>query len=227
MQPIDFKARNRMLGAPRNWDESRDGPCGALHVHHEEPDGLAWTSCWRPTELELRILNDGGLVWLEVCSGSTPQPAVMIYANYEDRTRSAPEPTPDEETKKFSVIGTAGEALEPGDLLGLRDGKLFKWRGGVEWTGDRPVDEDEKLKSCPDLYDVTINGRTLHGVVARGGRLYYDRIVGLAGLAHSRYWTVTYRHAAGDTRGTLPPGRDSCVVIRYGTVFNVAITGDA
>ncbi len=79
MKTTEFPEMNGGLGAPADWDEKAEGPCGYLPTHH---DGRAWTSRWKPTEEELAILNDGGHVYLGVVIGDRPQPPVHLYAGY-------------------------------------------------------------------------------------------------------------------------------------------------
>jgi hypothetical protein len=60
------------LGAPRDWDEERDGKCVGLWVR--AVDGV-FSSAWEPTPAELEALNAGAHVILHVVGG---QPAVML-----------------------------------------------------------------------------------------------------------------------------------------------------
>lgn len=79
MENVDFPESNGGLGAPRNWNEAKEGPCGYLNTHH---DGRDWTSCWKPTDEDLKILNGGGCIYLGVCTGDRPQPPVSMYAGH-------------------------------------------------------------------------------------------------------------------------------------------------
>lgn len=59
----------RRLGAPVNWDHEHDGICHTLEIC----DRSGWMlSAWKPTEAELRELNEGGVVVLAVQGTSHP-----------------------------------------------------------------------------------------------------------------------------------------------------------
>lgn len=80
---------NNVLGPPKGWDPSRNGPCGHLHVRVSAAGGaLRCESAWEPTPEELRILNAGGHVILSVVGG---QPPVALYVEPPGDV-SAPEP---------------------------------------------------------------------------------------------------------------------------------------
>jgi hypothetical protein len=67
-----------MIGAPRDWDEARDGLCGVLPVRREVHGGLpAFASAWEPTPEELAALNAGGKIILTVL-GQLQHPVVSI-----------------------------------------------------------------------------------------------------------------------------------------------------
>ena len=57
------------LGAPKGWDEARDGVCAGLDVLVR--DGTC-TSCWEPTGDELERLAAGAKVYLTVVGGQPP-----------------------------------------------------------------------------------------------------------------------------------------------------------
>jgi hypothetical protein len=74
---IDGATRN--LGAPRDWDEQRQGRCGSLAVRHEETTaGPAMTSAWFPTEEEIARLRAGAPVYLTVIGESHPPVAMAV-----------------------------------------------------------------------------------------------------------------------------------------------------
>lgn len=64
---------NLYLGAPKDWDEEKDGSCHGLAVRRVEDN--VFQSAWEPTPAELAALNAGGLVVLSVVGG---QPPVML-----------------------------------------------------------------------------------------------------------------------------------------------------
>ena len=84
--------------------------------------------------------------------------------------------------------------------------------------------------STRTLRDVIVNGRPV-GIYCDDGKVSYEQIVVVSGLKGSP--TVTYRHrdAMGPvgtkSAGTLLPGRMVVVLDGFGTIFNVAHTGDA
>jgi hypothetical protein len=71
--PARIPNATHRLGAPKGWDESRDGPCFGLDVIIQ--DGRA-TSCWEPTPEELERLQAGAKIYLTIVGG---QPPVMLH----------------------------------------------------------------------------------------------------------------------------------------------------
>lgn len=57
------------LGAPKGWDEDRDGLCAGLDVLVR---GNEFTSCWEPTPDELERIAAGAKVYLTVVGGQPP-----------------------------------------------------------------------------------------------------------------------------------------------------------
>ncbi len=79
---------NAYPGAPKGWDEKRDGSCGhlAVRVMMNADRAIAYCeSAWEPTPKELEMLNAGGQVVLRVVGWQVP---VALYV----------EPAPAEET---------------------------------------------------------------------------------------------------------------------------------
>jgi hypothetical protein len=54
MDPIKHPQHTKWWNAPKNWDETRDGPCGALSVRtiSNLPYHPTYESAWRPTHYE-------------------------------------------------------------------------------------------------------------------------------------------------------------------------------
>ena len=74
---IDGATRN--LGAPRGWDERRQGRCGGLAVRDQTTAaGPAMTSAWFPTEAEIARLRAGAPVYLTVVGGIHPPVAMAV-----------------------------------------------------------------------------------------------------------------------------------------------------
>lgn len=63
------------LGAPKDWDQSKQGNCVQLWVRAIPATGFC-ESAWEPTPDELATLNAGGSVVLRVVGG---QPPVALY----------------------------------------------------------------------------------------------------------------------------------------------------
>lgn len=57
------------LGAPKGWDEARDGICVGLDVLIR---GDEFVSCWEPTPDELMRLASGAKIYLSVIGGQPP-----------------------------------------------------------------------------------------------------------------------------------------------------------
>lgn len=76
MDPIQHPSNNKVLGAPKGWDQG-GLPCSALAVTtftHAGFDGLA--SFWKPSAQELAELNAGGTVMLTVFGQGMPPVSV-------------------------------------------------------------------------------------------------------------------------------------------------------
>ncbi|WP_050400403.1 hypothetical protein [Bradyrhizobium embrapense] len=65
---------NKVLEAPRNWDEERDGKCMDLPIRVEVLNNSlpSLSSAWMPTAEELARLNAGAPVHLRIISQSHP-----------------------------------------------------------------------------------------------------------------------------------------------------------
>jgi hypothetical protein len=74
MIPGRIPGATRFLGAPADWDESRDGICSTLPIL--DVPGLGGTnlmySAWQPTPEELAALNAGSSVLLRVIGTGHP-----------------------------------------------------------------------------------------------------------------------------------------------------------
>lgn len=81
MKPARINNSNACPGAPKDWDEKKDGSCGALPIQW---DGRYAISAWKPTSKELAELNAGGYVTLTVVGW---QPPVMIGTLDSDGAR--------------------------------------------------------------------------------------------------------------------------------------------
>ena len=74
MQIGSIEGATTTLGAPRDWDEERDGKCMDLPIRQEVINGSlpALTSAWLPTPEELAKLNAGAPVLLRIIAMSHP-----------------------------------------------------------------------------------------------------------------------------------------------------------
>lgn len=73
MDHVDFKGRNVMMGAPRDWDPAKHGPCGALPVRRAVAQDMAvMESYWKPTETDLANLLAGHGVKLSIFGAVHP-----------------------------------------------------------------------------------------------------------------------------------------------------------
>lgn len=53
MKFVKHPKHSSYMGAPRDWNEDRDGPCGALSIHDMRNQPLAkMESCWEPEGFE-------------------------------------------------------------------------------------------------------------------------------------------------------------------------------
>ena len=69
MKAVRFPGANVNYGKPKNWDETKDGPCHTLPTHVDEHGNIL--SVWEPTPEERAMLLDGGNIVL-TCHGIQP-----------------------------------------------------------------------------------------------------------------------------------------------------------
>jgi hypothetical protein len=87
MLPGRIPSATRVLGAPPDWNEERDGFCGGLAIQ-DQPDhkGLNhMISAWEPTPEELERLAAGAPVLLWVVGHVHPPVMVTVGRKPEDR----------------------------------------------------------------------------------------------------------------------------------------------
>jgi hypothetical protein len=74
-----IKGFTNVLGAPKGWDPTVNGPCLGLPVKVEPcGDTTSWTSAWKPDADELAALNAGAEIHLRVIGG---QPPVSLHVD--------------------------------------------------------------------------------------------------------------------------------------------------
>ena len=77
MIPGRIQGGTGVLGAPRDWDEGRDGPCAGLAVRVELNGGVpSMVSAWLPTPEEIAAIVAGAPVYLRVLGQGHPPVAV-------------------------------------------------------------------------------------------------------------------------------------------------------
>lgn len=80
MNYVQHPSNNRVLGAPTGWDQNAL-PCSALPVTDTVQDGVAGVaSFWRPDADELKALQAGGLVVLNVIGRTMPPVQLLVVA---------------------------------------------------------------------------------------------------------------------------------------------------
>jgi hypothetical protein len=77
MEPVRTKNTTRVLGAPRGWDEEKNGTCGGLPI--TDGAGVMFSE-WRPSWRERLRIAFGGRVRLAVFGGGHPPVAVDTEA---------------------------------------------------------------------------------------------------------------------------------------------------
>lgn len=78
MRPTQHGSNNRVLGAPKGWEQEH-GTCSALAVtDRTTTQGPSLESYWRPSSAELTALNSGALVILSVMGSNMPPVALAV-----------------------------------------------------------------------------------------------------------------------------------------------------
>lgn len=73
MIPARIVGATRVLKAPPDWNEARDGKCSALAIRDSQyGDMPVMTSAWTPTPEELELLNKGASVHVGIIGRSHP-----------------------------------------------------------------------------------------------------------------------------------------------------------
>lgn len=77
MMPIKPAHANLVLGAPKDWDESKNGTCMDLHLYRDEDKGVMF-SYWRLTWKERLGILLGKPVRLAIFSNGHPAVALDV-----------------------------------------------------------------------------------------------------------------------------------------------------
>lgn len=81
MNPTQHTSNNRVLGAPKSWDQGELG-CSALAITDHEIQGhQCLSSFWRPDAVELEALAKGGMVMVSAYGGTMPPISVAVVTN--------------------------------------------------------------------------------------------------------------------------------------------------
>lgn len=87
MTPLRIDGATRYLGAPVGWEPEKQGPCSHLAILDvtTEHGGNVMISAWEPTPAELKALNEGKPVYLQIVGVGHPPVAVWV-----DTTKTVP-----------------------------------------------------------------------------------------------------------------------------------------
>ena len=78
MRFTQHPSNNKVLGAPKGWDQ-KALECGALPVTQTEVDGKpAMVSFWRPSGDEIAQIQKGGLIAIWIISDSHPPVSIGV-----------------------------------------------------------------------------------------------------------------------------------------------------
>lgn len=84
MTPTNTRGATHNFHAPKNWDEAKDGACGALEVRAEtygESGLMQLVSTWHPSADELARLNAGGVIeCMLITTGQPPMTLAVVDA---------------------------------------------------------------------------------------------------------------------------------------------------
>lgn len=85
MIPGTIKGANANFGAPKDWNEERDGPCDSLPVlvvDHVEAGTRSMSSVWLPNEAEIEALRKGHGVVVTIFGHAHPAIAIGVSAEF-------------------------------------------------------------------------------------------------------------------------------------------------
>lgn len=84
MRPTQTRDKTITFTPPENWDQDRDGPCGALEVRVQTHGGNEipeLVSTWKPDADELAHLNAGGVIELFIITAGKQPPVGMAVVD--------------------------------------------------------------------------------------------------------------------------------------------------
>jgi len=80
---VKLSNQTREIGKPADWDETLDGPCITISVcdFTDIQSGANFMkTLWRPSPEELAVLNNGGVISLEICGDRHPVIGLGVQA---------------------------------------------------------------------------------------------------------------------------------------------------
>ena len=84
MIPVKTPQCNFTLSKPKDWDEEKNGLCASLSIMTQDDNFISF---WKPTDLELEQLIDGGFVAIKVFG--TYHPAIALGVAVEEEEENA------------------------------------------------------------------------------------------------------------------------------------------
>jgi hypothetical protein len=73
---------NMVLGAPKDWDEERDGTCVGLPIHIDLERGVMY-SFWQPSEQDIANILAGVPIRLSVFGSGHPPVAIAVTSSVD------------------------------------------------------------------------------------------------------------------------------------------------
>lgn len=77
LKPINTDKTNMNLGAPKGWDNEKDGECIGLPVHFDMENNI-FTSHWLLSDEQRDKVAKGGLIKLQILGQRHPPVAIDI-----------------------------------------------------------------------------------------------------------------------------------------------------
>lgn len=79
MKIVEFEGQTRLLGAPKGWDQKGGVECGFLPVEDVNINGVAGIrSYWKPTPEEIKLLQAGYYIALDVIGPTTSPVCISV-----------------------------------------------------------------------------------------------------------------------------------------------------
>lgn len=79
MMILRIQGATRVFGAPVDWDEAKQGPCGALAIRDELIDGVRFmASAWELSPDEIAALQAGAPLILRIAGTNHPVVSLCV-----------------------------------------------------------------------------------------------------------------------------------------------------